>query len=141
MIDFRPIPGKPGYLVDRQGRVESEKTGFVLSVDKWGRVQLRQGKKTEYAYIGELVLAVFGGSGQEAPGGGSAAPEDETSRAGLRVVEKDLKDARASLEKARRVNGHLIAQVNTLRAALAVGPKGLTDKDSIDKLENCEASA
>jgi len=116
--DFVPIPGRPGYAIDPCGRVESEYTGFVLPVDKWGRVQFRQGKKKEHAYIGELVLSAFARSAHCPPSAVPAPPMDDAARSRLRAVEKDLKDARTSLEKARRVNAHLIAQVNTLRARL-----------------------
>jgi len=121
MSDFIPIPGWPGYSIDARGRVESERSGLVLAVDKWGRVSLRQGKKDTKAYIGELVLSAFGGAASSpcpAPDIPPPAPQDDTAKKKLRIVEKDLKDARASLDKARRVNAHLIAQVNNMRVEL-----------------------
>ena len=47
-----------------------------------------------------------------------AAPGDNAATQRLRAVERELKDARASLEKARKLNGHLIAQNNKMRGEL-----------------------
>lgn len=134
MSDFVPIPSKPGYLIDTRGRVEFERSGMLLAVDKWGRVQLRQGGRTEYAYIGHL-LAEAGFFSCPADKEALARAEEQAAdlacrlkmaedaagslRRNLEKANAELSVTREALDKARKANALLMGMRRAQAAELA----------------------
>lgn len=111
MNDFIPIPGHPDYSINPQGRVRSERSGLLLSHDGQGRVRLREGRKRPAFFVGEL-LALAGLTEKKKAAVLRASPPKRESSG-------EAKTLAASLDKARRVNGHLLALVEKLRGQLA----------------------
>jgi hypothetical protein len=141
--EFVPLPGRPGYRIDRRGLVASEKTGATLRVDAWGRVRLRVNKRQVRAFVGELTLLTFGQSGvcasPDAPDEALAKAEEAAAalRKELEKTNFELAGARGALENARKANLLLIGirddltkENKRLQAATPKAKSGKTGKKS-----------
>lgn len=123
---YLPIPGWPGYSVNRLGQVRSEYG--VLSCDSKGRVRLRDkaSKRQSTLHVGALMEL----AGLLAEVDGSPAPDPEWAdelialRRERDALERHVAGLREELDKAaitiargRRLNGHLLALVRKQQAA------------------------
>lgn len=113
--DFTPIPAWPGYFVNRLGQVRS--SSGTLAVDPKGRVRVRPpgGKSARSVYVGELMAA----AGFFLPAAPAVSAEMEAEAAALRherdTLERQVDGLRSqlaaaseSIERGRRLNGHLL---------------------------------
>lgn len=115
-----PIPGWPGYSVNRLGQVRSR--FGVLACDAKGRVRLRNkaARRQSLFFTGELM----GRAGLLADSPADALEDEllaarrerdtlERRVAGLR---EELAAASDTIDRGRRLNGHLLALLRKLRA-------------------------
>lgn len=113
--DFTPIPAWPGYFINRLGQVRSN--FGTLAVDPKGRVRVRPpgGKSARSVYVGELMAA----AGFFMPAAPAVSAEMEAEAAALRherdMLERQVDGLRSqlaaaseSIERGRRLNGHLL---------------------------------
>lgn len=100
--DFLPIHNHPGYRISVRGEVLSEKSGAVLSVDKRGRVNIREGSRYVPIPLTELFRL-------------SAHMSHVVPRDGGEAQDKEKEELEKSLRHARKLNGHLLALVRRLQ--------------------------
>lgn len=125
MSAFLPLPGCPGYAVNRLGQVKG-KSG-LLSVDAQGRVNLRDGQSKKYRklYIGQLMDAagLLKAAGVPEPALVEAElsalrQERDTARRELAALSGRVTEAQRVNRHNRSLNAALWCRLRSLEAAL-----------------------
>lgn len=104
-MEWRPVPGFPGYEINRKGRVRKS-TGYQMVVRR-GRVHLSRDGRQHSLKVMDVVGEVFG----------SKEPEASELKAVLVAYEAEIEELRAENVRLNRIVADQLAELDSYNAA------------------------